>query len=154
MASTPVNSTDLFATGKAKLKRSPISARWDNLDLSQCYAYSDSSSDLPMLSAVGHPWSSILIAALNAMPDNTAGPSYISVNKPGRFARRGLIIASAVGLAAGGVRNRHDGRCAPSQSGPTWRESELTRPTAQQVDPTNPIARHLLRERLLRCSEF
>ena len=30
-------------------------ARWDGLDLSQCYAYSDSASDLPMLDAVGHP---------------------------------------------------------------------------------------------------
>jgi hypothetical protein len=30
-------------------------ARWDGLDLAQCYAYSDSASDLPMLRAVGHP---------------------------------------------------------------------------------------------------
>jgi len=30
-------------------------ARWEGLDLSQCYAYSDSHSDLPMLEAVGHP---------------------------------------------------------------------------------------------------
>ena len=30
-------------------------ARWDGLDLAQCYAYSDSASDLPMLEAVGHP---------------------------------------------------------------------------------------------------
>ena len=30
-------------------------ARWDGLDLGQCYAYSDSASDLPMLQAVGHP---------------------------------------------------------------------------------------------------
>ena len=30
-------------------------ARWDGLDLAQCYAYSDSASDLPMLQAVGHP---------------------------------------------------------------------------------------------------
>ena len=30
-------------------------ARWEGLDLGQCYAYSDSASDLPMLEAVGHP---------------------------------------------------------------------------------------------------
>jgi phosphoserine phosphatase len=30
-------------------------ARWDGLDLGQCYGYSDSASDLPMLQAVGHP---------------------------------------------------------------------------------------------------
>jgi HAD superfamily hydrolase (TIGR01490 family) len=30
-------------------------ARFEGFDLGQCYAYSDSASDLPMLSAVGHP---------------------------------------------------------------------------------------------------
>lgn len=30
-------------------------ARWEGFDLSQCYAYSDAASDLPMLEAVGHP---------------------------------------------------------------------------------------------------
>ena len=30
-------------------------ARWEGYDLGQCYAYSDSASDLPMLEAVGHP---------------------------------------------------------------------------------------------------
>ena len=30
-------------------------ANWNGYDLNQCYAYSDSASDLPMLEAVGHP---------------------------------------------------------------------------------------------------
>ena len=89
-----------FCYGQGKVEAITDLARWDNLDLSQCYAYSDSSSDLPMLSAVGHPWSSTLIAALNAMPGNTAGLSCISVNKPERLLAE-AFITSAVGLTAG-----------------------------------------------------
>ena len=44
-----------FCYGQGKVEAIEQLARWDNLDLAQCYAYSDSSSDLPMLSAVGHP---------------------------------------------------------------------------------------------------
>ena len=44
-----------FCYGTGKVEAIEELARWDNLDLAQCYAYSDSSSDLPMLSAVGHP---------------------------------------------------------------------------------------------------
>ncbi|MGA1034153.1 MAG: HAD family hydrolase, partial [Ilumatobacteraceae bacterium] len=44
-----------FCYGEGKVEAISELARWDNLDLAQCYAYSDSSSDLPMLSAVGHP---------------------------------------------------------------------------------------------------
>ncbi|MGA0994166.1 MAG: HAD family hydrolase [Ilumatobacteraceae bacterium] len=44
-----------FCYGEGKVEAIEQLARWDNLDLAQCYAYSDSSSDLPMLSAVGHP---------------------------------------------------------------------------------------------------
>ena len=44
-----------FVYGQGKVEAIEEIARWDGLDLNQCYAYSDSSSDLPMLSAVGHP---------------------------------------------------------------------------------------------------
>ena len=44
-----------FCYGPGKVEAITELARWDNLDLAQCYAYSDSSSDLPMLQAVGHP---------------------------------------------------------------------------------------------------
>jgi HAD superfamily hydrolase (TIGR01490 family) len=44
-----------FVYGHGKVEAIEGIARWDGLDLNQCYAYSDSSSDLPMLSAVGHP---------------------------------------------------------------------------------------------------
>ncbi len=44
-----------FCYGPGKVTAMEEIARWDGLDLAQCYAYSDSSSDLPMLQAVGHP---------------------------------------------------------------------------------------------------
>lgn len=44
-----------FCYGAGKVDAMVEVARWDGLDLAQCYAYSDSHSDLPMLNAVGHP---------------------------------------------------------------------------------------------------
>ena len=44
-----------FCYGVGKVEAIGRLARWDGLDLAQCYAYSDSASDLPMLEAVGHP---------------------------------------------------------------------------------------------------
>ena len=44
-----------FCYGAGKVEAMLELARWDGLDLGQCYAYSDSASDLPMLEAVGHP---------------------------------------------------------------------------------------------------
>lgn len=44
-----------FCYGAGKVEAISELARWDNLDLAQCYAYSDAASDLPMLQAVGHP---------------------------------------------------------------------------------------------------
>jgi len=44
-----------FCYGAGKVEAITEVARWDGLDLTQCYAYSDSASDLPMLTAVGHP---------------------------------------------------------------------------------------------------
>ena len=44
-----------FCYGEGKVEAIRELARWEGLDLAQCYAYSDSASDLPMLQAVGHP---------------------------------------------------------------------------------------------------
>ncbi len=44
-----------FCYGEGKVAAITQLARWEGLDLGQCYAYSDSISDLPMLQAVGHP---------------------------------------------------------------------------------------------------
>jgi HAD superfamily hydrolase (TIGR01490 family) len=44
-----------FCYGAGKVTAMREIARWESLDLGQCYGYSDSASDLPMLEAVGHP---------------------------------------------------------------------------------------------------
>lgn len=44
-----------FCYGEGKVEAIEAIARFEGYDLAQCYAYSDSASDLPMLSAVGHP---------------------------------------------------------------------------------------------------
>jgi HAD superfamily hydrolase (TIGR01490 family) len=44
-----------FCYGPGKVEAMEQVARWEGLDFAQCYAYSDSASDLPMLEAVGHP---------------------------------------------------------------------------------------------------
>jgi HAD superfamily hydrolase (TIGR01490 family) len=47
--------TGLFIYGEEKALAIRQLARREGLDLAECYAYSDSASDLPMLRAVGHP---------------------------------------------------------------------------------------------------
>lgn len=44
-----------FCYGPGKVEAIADVARWEGFDLAQCYAYSDSASDLPMMTAVGHP---------------------------------------------------------------------------------------------------
>ena len=46
---------DFYAYGPGKAEAiEELAAEW-NLDLDQCYAYSDSATDIPMMKAVGHP---------------------------------------------------------------------------------------------------
>jgi phosphoserine phosphatase len=44
-----------FCYGPGKVEAIAEMAGWEGFDLTRCYAYSDSASDLPMLEAVGHP---------------------------------------------------------------------------------------------------
>jgi HAD superfamily hydrolase (TIGR01490 family) len=46
---------EFYAAGEAKAEAVRAMAAERGYDLAQCYAYSDSSSDLPLLEAVGHP---------------------------------------------------------------------------------------------------
>ncbi|TQF74976.1 HAD-IB family hydrolase [Rhodococcus spelaei] len=46
---------DFYCYGEGKVEAMRELARTENYDLDRCYAYSDSSTDLPMLGAVGHP---------------------------------------------------------------------------------------------------
>ncbi len=70
------------------------------LDLSKCYAYSDSANDLPMLGAVGHP---VAINPDSRLREHARAQKWeIRDYRTGRKAvRLGLIGAAAAGAAAG-----------------------------------------------------
>ena len=81
-----------FCYGPGKVEAITDLARWENFDLGQCYAYSDSASDLPMLEAVGHP---------------------VAVNPDAKLER----IAQPQRLADRRVQQAHQGRRAPHHAG-------------------------------------
>ena len=73
-----------FCYGPGKVEAIEQVARWEGLDLAQCYAYSDSASDLPMLEAVGHPVAVNPDGTLERHARRTAGRSSTSASAPGR----------------------------------------------------------------------
>lgn len=90
----------LFIYGNEKALAIERLAEREGLDLAQCYAYSDSASDLPMLRVVGNP------VAVN--PDSTLAKAARDERwEILRFDRLGRRLKAAVGLvgaaAAGGV---------------------------------------------------
>jgi HAD superfamily hydrolase (TIGR01490 family) len=46
---------EFYAAGPAKVEAAEVLAKERGYDLAECYAYSDSISDVPLLAAVGHP---------------------------------------------------------------------------------------------------
>jgi len=88
--------------GPAKAEAIRALAEQEGLDLSRCYAYSDSANDLPMLTTVGHP------VAVN--PDSrlkkVARQEHWDIRdfRTGRKAARvGLPAAAGAGAIAGGI---------------------------------------------------
>ena len=89
-----------FCYGPGKVTAMEEIARWEGLDLAQCYAYSDSASDLPMLQAVGHP------VAVN--PDSTLArharaygwPIVHFSERTKSVVRRSVAAAGATAIAA------------------------------------------------------
>src|SRR5882757_2055215 len=109
----------LFIYGEGKARAIEELARREGFDLEQCYGYSDSVSDLPMLRLVGHP------VAVN--PDRellrTARHEGWDVLRCDRLGRRlkaaaGLAGAAAIGglgsVALAGRRRSARNRAAPS----------------------------------------
>ncbi|MFC9788088.1 HAD-IB family hydrolase [Rhodococcus sp. NPDC127528] len=112
---------DFYCYGEGKVEAMRELARTENYDLDRCYAYSDSSTDLPMLEAVGHP------TAVNpdrALRREAAGNGWpiLTFSNPvplrDRFATRStaaVATTAAVGLGAvlagaltyGVLRRRH-----------------------------------------------
>lgn len=90
-----------FCYGEGKVDAIRDLARFEGYDLHQCYAYSDSWSDLPMLSAVGHP------VAVN--PDSTlerharahGWPVVIFSQHTKTVIRRAAVGLASAGVAAG-----------------------------------------------------
>jgi HAD superfamily hydrolase (TIGR01490 family) len=88
--------------GPAKAAAVRALAEREGLDLSRCWAYSDSANDLPMLSVVGHP------VAINPDPDlKTVAKEKDWPIKDFRTARKaarvGVPTAAGMGALAGGV---------------------------------------------------
>ena len=73
-----------FCYGPGKVEAMREVARWEGLDFAQCYAYSDSASDLPMLEAVGHPVAVNPDGTWSATLANAAGRSSTSASARGR----------------------------------------------------------------------
>ncbi|MEX0169694.1 HAD family hydrolase [Streptomyces sp. LMG1-1-1.1] len=103
---------EYYAYGPTKAEAVRELAQSEGYDLSRCFAYSDSATDLPMLEAVGHPY------AVN--PDRTLRREatarewpVLSFEKPVRLKQRlpefrmpprpTLVAAAAVGAAAVGA---------------------------------------------------
>ena len=90
-----------FCYGEGKVDAMRELARFEGFDLHQCYAYSDSWSDLPMLSAVGHP------VAVN--PDSTlerharahGWPVVIFSQRTKNVIRRTAVGVGSAAMAAG-----------------------------------------------------
>ncbi len=76
-------------------------ARWEGLDLAQCYAYSDSASDLPMMEAVGHPVAVNPDGKLERVAHRRGWPIVIFSRRTKAVVRRTSQSVGATSLAVG-----------------------------------------------------
>ncbi|WP_262702149.1 MULTISPECIES: HAD family hydrolase [Streptomyces] len=100
---------EYYAYGPTKAEAIAELAKSEGYDLSCCYAYSDSVTDLPMLEAVGHPHAVNPDRALRREAAARGWP-VLSFNRPVRLKQRRpslsmpprpvLAVAAAVGAAA------------------------------------------------------
>jgi HAD superfamily hydrolase (TIGR01490 family) len=91
-----------FCYGAGKVTAMQEIARWDGLDLAQCYAYSDSASDLPMLEAVGHPVAVNPDSRLARHARTYGWPIVHFSQRTKSVIRRSVTAAGGVAVAAGG----------------------------------------------------
>ncbi|MEU6390129.1 HAD-IB family hydrolase [Streptomyces sp. NPDC046939] len=100
---------EYYAYGPTKAEAIKELARTEGYDLARCYAYSDSATDVPMLSSVGHPYAVNPDRALRREALTRAWP-ILDFHKPVRLKQRlpafsapsrpALVAAAAVGAAA------------------------------------------------------
>jgi HAD superfamily hydrolase (TIGR01490 family) len=121
-----------FVYGEGKAEAIRRIAAEEHIDLAESWAYSDSSSDLPMLELVGHP------VVVN--PDSTLAKAAAEHDwEVLRFERLGRRLAIGGGgtaaLAAGGVgllillglRRRERERASPPPLSPLWSRAGISR---------------------------
>ncbi|MEM9041700.1 MAG: HAD-IB family hydrolase [Actinomycetota bacterium] len=91
-----------FCYGPGKVEAMQELADWHHYDLSSCYAYSDSASDLPMLEAVGHPVAVNPDAALERHARRNGWPIVIFSERTKYVLRRVVTGVGTAGVAVGG----------------------------------------------------
>lgn len=90
-----------FCYGEGKVDAITEIARCEGYDLRLCYAYSDSASDLPMLSAVGHPVAVNPDSKLERHASDHGWPIVIFSQRTKQVIRRTATGLASAGLAAG-----------------------------------------------------
>jgi HAD superfamily hydrolase (TIGR01490 family) len=88
--------------GEAKAAAIQALARREGLDLSRCYAYSDSANDLPMLTLVGHPNAVNPDLGLRSEAKSHGWPIY-DFRSGRKVTMIALPIAAGAGAVAGGM---------------------------------------------------
>ncbi len=91
-----------FCYAEGKVEAMQELARWEGFDLDQCWAYSDSASDLPMLRAVGHPVAVNPDAKLERVAGQNGWPIVEFRKRSKAVIRRTTQTVGAAGLAMGG----------------------------------------------------
>ncbi len=101
----------VYGPGKAEAIEKLASERGYDLDL--CYAYSDSISDLPMLSMVGHPVAVNPDSRLITEARARGWPVVIFARKTKQALAAGAVTTALIGTGVlAYLRGRHDGRLA------------------------------------------
>jgi HAD superfamily hydrolase (TIGR01490 family) len=90
-----------FCYGAGKVDAMVEIAKWEGFDLDQCYSYSDSISDLPMMEAVGHPVAVNPDGRLHDIALERGWPIVIFARKTKAVIRRTSAAVATAGLAAG-----------------------------------------------------
>jgi HAD superfamily hydrolase (TIGR01490 family) len=88
-----------FCYGAGKVEAIEELAKWSGYELDQCYAYSDSASDLPMLEAVGHPVAVNPDGKLERHARRHGWPIVIFSQRTKSVVRRTAATAATVGVA-------------------------------------------------------
>jgi len=103
-----------FCYGEGKAERMHKLAAERGYDLTRCYAYSDSASDLPMMQIVGHPVAVNPDRPLTAVAHRRGWPVVEFARQAKRVARLTSLGAGTAGLATGAYfLGRHHGARRP-----------------------------------------